>query len=105
MAEEQNLILKEAEDNQHTNYRLKTVLTETGLNISLVIVDLEQIRGTLYTLSLSDAEMPDDLYFVFRDLETLFDSCFAKRENYEVKNDGNLLIKFRIKLADVTIPK
>ena len=40
MAEEQNLILKEAEDNQHTNYRLKTVLTETGLNISLVIVDL-----------------------------------------------------------------
>lgn len=89
-------VIREKEDNSAPNYRLKTVLTETGLNIALVVVDMQSLSGKLYTLAMSDADMPYDLYHVFGNLESLFEKCFEKMENYRIEQDGRIVFFFKI---------
>ena len=81
------------------SYTLKTVLTETGIDFTLITVDLQQVHGNCYALSMKDAEMPTTLNILFGNLEKVFYSCFAKKENYEIREGGRIIIKYIIALA------
>lgn len=75
------------------------------LQLDLKIYDHKEETVSFFELALTNETLSEDMLKVFGSLEKLYDTCFAKKENYVIDGNGRLQISYNIQLKSDLMEK
>ena len=81
--------------------RLSTLTTKVengSMYVDLKMFDVKGESASFFDLTISNDNLPEDIRVVFGSVESMFEKCFKKKENYVVEGNGRITIKYSVKL-------